>query len=532
MTNASIRRLIGGFGTALVFLICAVVIGAHFLTGRSLQRIDVSEYTTVQSDGAGGYTASLDIDRLITKERLHNPTETEKAEYPEIAALKGLAVRVTPRGDGYELETVTSGEDPTALLKKHGIRLINTKWSLSSAEIAAAAGQRPAQTTSLDFSNYVRTKRMDSGDFTAAVDIRGMLRDAGIESDADPNTDLGARALRSLDVSCSKTDKGYRLQTTSTLPTVMEDLAAAGIKITNTQWTWSSKEMEKHVGTVTPPDAPRTPAPETPVPATPDAEGSAAPATPSGTFNDTPDRTPEAEATPVPERNPNAITTLYGFDQTELRKTIRAAKEQKYGSSMESSEVKYNYFAVGNDSAQHGNVFRLVYVITTSKGTEYLVADVYDVELETGYKTSDVKLTVKEGRTAAKSTDDLRDYTVYTLNEGSMVFPENKDKSPFDKDGLVKAKSIEEALTYDELWDIPTTEDFTLLRLLGYARNEMFARGGHKFGDTSTYTKYYKQFSWYKPTGKVTADQLAEKYPATKKNITTIKFLENLIKEG
>lgn len=532
MTNASIRRLIGGLGTGLIFLICAVVIGAHFFTGRSLQRIDVSAYTTVESDGAGGYRATLDIDRLITKERLHNPTETEKALYPEIAALKGLAIRITPRGDGYELETVTSGEDPTALLKQHGIRLINTKWSLSSAEIAAAAGQRPAQTTSLDFSNYVRTSRTDAGDFSAAVDIRSMLRDAGIEADADPETDIGARALRSLDVACSKTDNGYRLQTTSTLTTVMDDLAAAGIKITNTQWTWSASEMEKHIGTVTPPDPPKTAVPETPVPATPDAPESAAPTTPSGTFNDTPDGTPEAEATATPERNPNAITTLYGFDQTELRTAIRAAKEQKYGSSIESSEVKYNYFAVGGDDAQYGNVFRLVYVITTSKGTEYLVADVYNVELETGYKASDVKLTVKEGRTAAKSTDDLKDYTVYTLNEGSMVFPENKDKSPFDKDGLVKAKSIEEALTYDELWDIPTTDDMTLLRLLGYARNEMFARGGHKFGDSSTYTKYYKQFSWYKPTGKVTADQLAEKYPATKKNITTIKFLENLIKEG
>ena len=533
MTNASIRRLIGGLGTALIFLICAVVIGAHFLTGRSLQRIDVSEYTTVESDGAGGYTASLDIDRLITKERLHNPTETEKAQYPEIAALKGLAIRITPRGDGYEFETVTSGEDPTALLKEHGIRLINTKWSLSRTEIAAAAGQRPAQTTSLDFSSYVRTNRTDSGDYTAAVDIRSMLRDAGIDADADPETNVGARALRSLDVACAKTDNGYKLQTTSTLPSVMEDLSTAGIKITNTQWTWSAAEMEKHVGTVTPPDAPRTPVPETPVPATPDAQETPAPTTPSGTFNDTPGRTPETgETTAAPERNPNAITTLYGFDQTELRTAIRAAKEQKYGSGIESSEVKYNYFAVGSDSTPHGNVFRIVYVITTSKGTEYLAADVYDVELETGYKASDVHLTVKASRTAAKSTDDFKDYTVYTLNEGSMVFPENKDKSPFDKDGLVMAKSIKEAVSYDELWDIPTTDDMTLLKLLGYARNEMFARGGHKFGDSSTYLKYYKQFSWYKPTGKVTADELAAKYPATKKNITTIKFLENLIKEG
>ena len=139
MSNASIRRLIGGLGTVLVLLICAVVIGAHFLTGRNLQRIDVSSYTTVKSDGVNGYVATLDIDRLIERERLHNPTESERELYPEIEALKGLSVRITQRGDLYEMETVTTGEDPTALLKKRGIRLVNTKWSLQGAEMRAAA---------------------------------------------------------------------------------------------------------------------------------------------------------------------------------------------------------------------------------------------------------------------------------------------------------------------------------------------------------------------------------------------------------
>ena len=132
----------------------------------------------------------------------------------------------------------------------------------------------------------------------------------------------------------------------------------------------------------------------------------------------------------------------------------------------------------------------------------------------------------------AKSTEDLKNYKVYTLSGGSMVFEENENESPFDGDGLVMAKSVRESVSYDELWDIPQTKDMTLLQLLGYARNEMFARGGHQFSDTSNYYKYFKQFSWYKPTGKVTADDLAKIYPATKGNITTIKFLENLIKNG
>ena len=143
MSNASIRRLIGGLGTALILVICAVVIVAHFLTGRNLQRIDVSEYTNIVSDGKGGYTAELDLDRLISTERLYHPTEAEMADHPEIAALRSLAVRVTQKGDLYEMETVTSGEDPTALLKKHGIRLINTKWTKSAAELSGK--EQPAK---------------------------------------------------------------------------------------------------------------------------------------------------------------------------------------------------------------------------------------------------------------------------------------------------------------------------------------------------------------------------------------------------
>ena len=93
-------------------------------------------------------------------------------------------------------------------------------------------------------------------------------------------------------------------------------------------------------------------------------------------------------------------------------------------------------------------------------------------------------------------------------------------------------KSVSEQLTYDELWDIPQTDDMTLLQLLGYARNEMFARGGHKFGDSSNYYKYFSKYDWYKPTGKISVDELAKIYPPTRKNITMIQELEKLIKEG
>ena len=355
----------------------------------------------------------------------------------------------------------------------------------------------------LDFPKYVRTRRGEDGVYAAEVDVNQMLIDAGVGADADPDENLTARIIRSLAVNCEKTEEGYSLQTTSTLPTIMEDLKTSGLKITNTQWTWTEAEMEAHQGTVTPPQTPTpaaTPAPTTPAPTT-------------------------------PARNANAIDTLYRFDQTDVRKAIRAAKEKKYGSKLKSSEVMYNCFAVGGDSSAHANVFRIVYAIKTSDGTEYLIADVYDLERETGYTANDVHLTVAKTEKSAKSTDDLKGYTVHTLTGGSMVFSENQGKSPFDKDGLVMAKSLSEKLTYDELWDIPQTEDKTLLDLLGFARNEMFARAGNEF-KTGKYADHFKQYSWYKPTGKISADALAKKYPVTKDNITTIKFLETLIKDG
>ncbi len=668
MSNASIRRLIGGLGALLVFLICGVLIGIGIYNGWNIQTIRMDEYTVVKSDGNGGYTAELDVDRLIMEERLMNPTpgELEKHpdQYPEIRVLRNLVYMVNAQnsGESYVLSlqlrpgVLDEKTDANAFLKKYGIELKNVVLKLSRAEMQAlerkgeeAAGdprqdetQPTVDKSRLDLASYVRANRNESGDYEAKLDVYRLLTDAGIDPKTDPETNAGAKALRSLAVTMEKTAEGYAFQTTSTLPTVMEDLKNAGIGIVNTKWTWTEGEMATHEGAVIPlpePGAAGEPTSEPPtktdtidfplyvctrrtdagewtadvdtlkiltdvgidpnadpetnpglrairslgvmvqkgddgytfqttsalatvmddlktaglgikntkwtwteaetaahegsVTTTPTAEptpdqNAEASESPWPTFNDVVGDTP----TPAPKRNENAIDTLYGFDQTEVRKAIRAAKEQKYGSNLESSEIKYNCFAVGNEAAEHANAFRIVYTITKTTGTEYLVADVYDLENETGYKADDVHLTVFNDSGKARSIDDLKDYKVHTLSGGSMVFPENEGKSPFNDDGLVMPKSTKESVSYDELWDIPATDDLTLLQLLGYARNEMFARGGHQFGDSSNYQKFYSKYSWYKPTGKVSADDLAKMFPATKGNITTIKFLENLIKNG
>lgn len=529
MSNATTRKLIGGLGTFLILVICAVVIGAYFITERDVQQIDVQKYTEASRDGAGGYTFRLNLDKLLFDEHLIDPPDDELSRYPEIEALKTLGVRATEQDGAYRFETISTSKDThfNETLKKGGLKLVNTQWTWTKEQVAAQLQARQANAVRLNYADYIVTKRDADGSFSAVLDTVRLMRDAKIDPNADAETDPGLRAVKSLGILCAKNANGWLLQATSTSESVTDDLSDAGIQIVNTQWTWSEAEMEAHLGTV------ETPAPTQTPSSDPNNTGEDPEPTPPETHETPEPSAPPTEApTSSPARAANAIGSLYGFDQTDLRKAIRAAKEAYYGSKLESGSVKYNYFAVGSDTSEHANVFRLVYTITTSNGTEYLIADVYDLVNETGYTAKDVHLKTTLDRTTAKSKDDFMGYTVYTLEGGSMVFPENKDKSPFDKNGLVMEKSITQELTTQELWNMPQTSEKTLLDLLGYARNEMFARGGHKFSDTSNYYKHFSKYSWYNPTGRVTADDLAEMYPTTRKNITTIKMLESLIKEG
>ena len=533
MSNATTRKLVGGLGTLLILVICAVVIGAHFIMEKNLQDIDIPSYVDIKRDGAEGYRFTLNIERMLYEEHLIDPPESETDRYPEIRALKTLGVRVSEQDGKYAFETISTSTDTqfNETLKKGGLKLINTQWTWTAQQIEAKIGERRETALKLRYPEYIITKRDADGSFSAQLDLVRLMRDAGVDPNADPETDEGLRALNSLGIACAKNADGWLMQATSTSETITRDLGDAGLQIVETQWTWSEAEMEAHLGTAETPAATDAPQ-ETPTEETTGEPAETAEATPETHETPSPTDTPDVEATAIPAHPEHAIKSLYGFDQTELRKAIRAAKENHYGSRFESGSVKYNYFAVGSDKTDFTNVFRLVYSVTTTSGTEYLIADMYNLEQETGYTADQVHLRTVTDRSAAKSTDDLKNYTVHRLEGGSMVFPENKDKSPFDKNGLVMAKSISETVRSDELWDIPQTEDLTLLDLLGYARNEMFARGGHKFSETGNYYKHFSKYDWYHPTGSVSATDLAEIYPATSKNISTIKFLEKLIKEG
>ena len=507
MDKRTMRRAVTTGGLILLALLAAILIVAYFLFGANLEQVHIADYVITTRVG-DHYEFSLDIDRLLWEKHLLTPPDYLLNDYPEIAAVRSLGLYVTQDEAGYHFETVSSSNDPaiSRTLRKAGIVLKGTQWSWTELEIIGKNATQPTDGfTELSLPDYVRISVKDDG-YAASLDHQAMLDACRFALPLDPTEHSGYTAIMSLLVDCQPAGDGsYRLQAQSTLKTIMEQLAENHVRITNTVWTWTADEMMQRAGSA--PAANAAQPPET-------------------------HETPAPSAPPQSAERHDGITSLYGFDQTAVRTAIRNAKEAHYGSQFESGKVYLNYFAVGTADTEHSNVFRVVYDISTTSGTEYLIADVYDLDSESGYTAEDVVLKTASSRSEARSTEDLKDYTLYTLNGGSMVFPENAGKSPFDADGFVMAKSISTALTYDELWDIPATEDKTLLQLLAFARNEMYARAGHQYDVTGSYYKHFSSYPWYDPTGTVSLSELAEKWPITGANISTIKFIEKLISEG
>ena len=301
---------------------------------------------------------------------------------------------------------------------------------------------------------------------------------------------------------------GFLVETSSTLENVYAMLLDNGVRLTDTTWVYSLAEVEELY------------------------------AEQHGAQEAEPVPESEPEPSPVAEangpRSGQVLTSLYHVDQTPVRKAIRQAKEQKYGATLKSSEVVGNCFVVAKtDEAEHGNVFRLVYEITTTGGKEYLVADAFDLQGD-GLPMGDVQLTVAKSQQEALSTDafDASAYTVHVLMEGAMVYAEDGGASPFDADGLLFPNSLTERIAEADMWSLAIPADKTLLQLLGYGRNEIFARCGNKFSDTSAYTRFYSNYPWYQPKGSVSYNTIKAKYPVAAENIESIKAMEKLIKEG
>ncbi len=507
MRKKALRRTVITIGLIIVFLIAACVIVGYFALGANLDMVSIPDYVISTRIG-DRYEFTLDTERIIWEQHLPNPPDSELKNYPEIIAIRSLGIFFEHDGSGYHFETISTSDDPSLskTLRRAGIVLKNTQWTWTDQDLIGQHAIQPNDGfKDLSLPDYVILSVGSDGSLSASIDQSALLSACGFDLPSDPTLHSGYNAVMSLSIGCTKAENSYRFQAQSTMKTIMEALSENRIRILNTSWTWTDAEIAERTG-------------KAPISNQPDTSGANA--------------SPSPTQTPAPRDTANAIQSLYGFDQTYIRVAIRNAKENYYGSRFESGSVYSSYFAVGNSDTPHKNCFRVVYEITTTGGTEYLIADIYDLVDETGYTAADVVLKTVATRSEARSLSDLTYYTVYTLTGGSMVFPENEGISPFDENGFVKEKSISQPLTYDELWDIPQTNELTLLQLLAYARNEMFARAGHQFDPIGSYYRHFSSYDWYEPTGTITMGDLADKWPITSSNTSTIKYLENLIKEG
>lgn len=507
MNRKNMRKTVILIGSAVILLIAACLIVGYFALGANLKQIQIPSYVITTRIG-DRYEFALDTERMIWEQHLPSPPASELSKYPEIAAIRSLDLYVTEQGGTYTFETVSTANDPnlSRTLRNAGVVLKNTQWTWTESDIIGSRATQPSDGfVVLSLPEFCRVSQKPDGSFDVTVDHDAMLEACAFALPLDPELHSGYRAIRSLSIGMSRTETGYRMQAQSGLPTIMEMLAENRVRITDTTWEWTQAELTEKSGAAQPAESAQPAATESPAPTQ----------QPSGSTS-----------------ADGAITTLKGFDQTAVRTAIRDAKLAYYGSKFESGSILSNVFAVGKAGTAHKNVFRIVYDITSADGPEYLVADVYDLAKEDGYTTGDVHLKTYASRAEARATTDLADYTLYNLTGGSMVFPENAGVSPFDENGFVLAHSISTALTYNELWDIPQTNEFTLLQLLAFARNEMFARAGHPFDVSGIYYKHFSEYDWYEPGATVSAGELAERWPSTAPNTTTIKFIEKLIREG
>lgn len=69
--------------------------------------------------------------------------------------------------------------------------------------------------------------------------------------------------------------------------------------------------------------------------------------------------------------------------------------------------------------------------------------------------------------------------------------------SVFDADGFIFPDSADEYLTEDELYELKYDEEYSFEDLLGFARNEIYARHGFPFKEGGRYFNHYIQYDWY-----------------------------------
>ena len=132
---------------ALTVLLCLAVLAAgvvlsvgYFTQGKNLRAVDMVRYAKVEMEDEV-YTVSVDADAIVKDFHLPNPKNTtlDLDRYPDVATIYSLSFLVTPRAEGGWL--IQTGSDRTtaaADLKKGGLKLVNTEWTWTEADMKNA----------------------------------------------------------------------------------------------------------------------------------------------------------------------------------------------------------------------------------------------------------------------------------------------------------------------------------------------------------------------------------------------------------
>lgn len=507
--------------TVLTVLLCLAVLAAgvvlsvgYYSQGKNLRAVDMKKYAKVEMEDEV-YTVSVDADAIVKDHHLPNPKNTtlDLSRYPDVETVYSLTFLVTPREEGgWLIQTGSDRATAAADLRKGGLKLVNTEWIWTEQDMKNAYRVGLEYPRKLSMKKYVLCGKNSMGGYVLTVDHERLLRATGWDLPADEaarKAHTGYKAVLSLGYYVTPLMEGFLVETSSTLENVYAMLLDNGVRLTDTTWVYTLAEVAELY------DEQHPPAPE-------------------------PTALPEAPADPTWEASASQdshgfLTSLHGVDQTPIRTAIREAKVQQYGNRLKSSEVAAAWFITAKvDEAAHRNCFRLAYTITTSGGKEYLVADVFDLVADVRPTVSDVRLVKKGSIDEAVRTDDFgpAQYTVRGLTDGAMVYAEDNGASPFNGDGLLFPDSLTERITDADVWRLAVPADKTLLQLLGFGRNEIFARCGNRFPDSSVYTKFYSNYPWYQPKGSVSFETIKKKYPVAAENIEFLKAMEQLIKEG
>lgn len=74
--------------------------------------------------------------------------------------------------------------------------------------------------------------------------------------------------------------------------------------------------------------------------------------------------------------------------------------------------------------------------------------------------------------------------------------PENN--SPFDSNGFIFPNSDSHRISEEKLYELKNVDGYDFEELLGFARNEIYARHGFKFKADGKYYAHYSQYKWYR----------------------------------